>query len=601
MSTTALPARRPPLGRLVVYTLLLFAGWNHNLLGIPDRVFWSRAEPRTGYLGSDSHLVVRRLAHPELPAFYPLAGAAPDGGVVPYSSQVGLTGLGLAAVRDLTGASAASVAVAGGAAFAFLTALVVAAVLVTAQRWLGPPTGDVACVLAASTPVFLAFAPSLYWVPWLMLAPFAVVWCFFPRANTPARRALLFGAVGAAVLARALCGYEYITTVVLAPVAAAWFHQTRAGDSLPRRIGVAAGLVAVGLLGFAAAMALHAGQQAAVLGEDGIAVIRARAVGRTLGDPQAEVAVAGAAVVSTTSRLRFAVENFLAYFDQRAVSVAGGFGRVRVDVPLKWVVGAVLAFAAATALTRRRLPREATPLAGAGLLGLGAGVSWQVLAVNHMCVHRHLNLIVFAVPFLPLAYVTAGYALRLVIGEYFAGKFGAAVLAATAVVMGVNGVTDARRRTAEEAEQRAAEVAVAARLGGAIPTVGAELGGNVDTVRPARAVPAEVLLDYGLLDLTTAEPTDPGAVVLTGWALGDCRVTARPTTRVVVACGGSVIPCPVLRFRRPDIESMIGRPVPGTGFVAVVPSAAAARGAPVRVFVVSSAGPERMAEIVVQP
>ncbi len=589
---------RPVGVRFVVYSLLLFASWNHNLLGIPDGVYWSRSEPRIGYLGSESHLVVCRLAHLDLHPFYPLAGQTPDGGFVPYPSQVGLTGIGLSTAKSLTGAPASLFAELAGALFALLTASVVGAVLATAHRWLGPPTGDVACTILASVPVFLPFATSLYWVPWLLLAPFAVVWFFYPWANTPRRRALVVGGVGLAVLAKSLCGYEYITAVILAPVAAAWFHQHRAAESMFRRVRVAGVLIGVGLLGFALAMALHVGQQGVVLGQDGIEVIRNRAVTRTTGNPEGEARLGG--TWEGESRMSFAIKCFLEYFDQRAVSVAGGFGRVRKDIPLKGVIAGAVVFALATALARRRWPREAGALGGAVILGLGASVSWQVLAVNHMCVHLHLNLIVFCVPFLLLASIAAGYMVRLTVGLNLGNCCGRILLVVVATVMAVNGWTDFRRRVAESADQAAAEAAVAARLGEPIPGPGDGLGGAVDSIKVAVAVPPTLLIEYGLIDPTTGNPVDPGALVVTGWALGDTRITASPTTRVVVACGNAVVSCRVLRFRRPDIEQLLNRPVAGTGYVAVIPSSALRPGEPVRVFVVPTADPTRAAELVVK-
>src|SRR5262249_56654974 len=99
----------------------------------------------------------------------------------------------------------------------------------------------------------------------------------------PRLKLALLAGVGLLVALKALAGYEYITTVILAPVAAAWFHQHRAGEPLRKRLAFAAGLVSVGLAGFAAALVLHVAQVRAVLNEDGVAVIRERAVTRTAG------------------------------------------------------------------------------------------------------------------------------------------------------------------------------------------------------------------------------------------------------------------------------------------------------------------------------
>ncbi|HXD86766.1 MAG TPA: hypothetical protein VN641_09740 [Urbifossiella sp.] len=590
------------LVRLLAYALLLFGSWNYNLLGIPDGMFWSRTEPRCGYLGSESNLVVCRLARAkEVSAAYPLAGATPEGNFVPYPSQVGLTGIGLAAIQNATGIRGATLCQTAAAGFALLTALVVAAILAAAQHWLGAPSGDIACVLAASTPIFLPFAPSLYWAPWLLLAPFALVWCFYPKAETSVRKAMLFAAVGVAAMAKALCGYEYITAVIAAPVAAAWFHQHSLQQPWTLRAKWAFGLVSVGLLGFAAAMALHVVQQERVLGQDGIAVIRNRAIARTASDPQAEAALAGGSGAMGPSRLAFAASCFWEYFDQRAVSVAGGFGRWQKDVPLKGICLAALAFAITAVLAHRRIPREAVALAGAVVLGFAASVSWQILAVNHMCVHRHLNMIVFTVPLLPLAYLAIGYALRTVIGPTLGQRLGPVPLGLIAIVMTVNGFTDGIQRDHESREQSAAEAAILQRLGEPVPAPHGGLGGAVDRVRLENAIPDSLLTEYGLLDLHTARPSDPTATVIEGWALGGFKTTARPTTRIAIVQGTAILPCQVLRFRRPDIERPIGTALPGSGFVAVIPSTSLNPAERLRVFIVSTTDGKQIVELAVKP
>src|SRR5438874_855580 len=119
--------------RWAVYTAILFASWNFNLLGLPDPDRFDRCRWRSGFLGCEANL-----------------------------------------------------------------------------------------------PVLLPFAPSLYLGTVLHLAPFALAWCLYPRAATPRQQTRLVLGVGVLVGVKALCGYEYVTTVALAPLAAAWFHQHRA-------------------------------------------------------------------------------------------------------------------------------------------------------------------------------------------------------------------------------------------------------------------------------------------------------------------------------------------------------------------------------------
>ncbi|QDU19136.1 hypothetical protein [Urbifossiella limnaea] len=559
--------------RLGVYAALLYVSWNHNLLGLPDRIGWSRDGVRAGALGSEANLVAARVARPDLPALHPLILVGPGDHWQPYTSQVGLTGIVVAAVP----LPPEWVVPAAAAAMALAAAAVVAAVLVGGQRWLGPPAGDIGCALAAASPAFLPVAPSLYWALGLMLLPFALVWCLAPRAAGRGRCALLAAAVALAVLAKCLCGYEYVTTVVLAPVAAAWFHLHRAAAPLGRRVATAVVVTVAGLAGFAGALGLHVAQHQFVMGTDGVAAIRDRATARTVADPTAEAGASG-------SRVRVAARCFWGFFEQPAVSVAGGFGRVRADVPLKWVAGAALALAAAAGLARARLPRAAVGLAGAVVLGLAAGVSWQVLAVNHMCVHDHLNRVVFVVPFLPLAFLAVGTAVGLL-----ARWAGPAALVLVGVTMAVNLATAPGRAADDDADQRAAEAAVADVLKAPRPA-DARVSGVVDSALPAGAVPTSNLADFGWLDLRTGAAADPGALVVQGWVAGGPLRATRPATRVVAVVGDRVVPCDQLRFRRRDVEAALGRPVPGAGYVVRVPAAALATGGALRLFGVGPDG-----------
>jgi hypothetical protein len=566
-----------------VYTALLFASWYSNALGLPEvehTFAWMRCAPRTGYIGSDSSLVITRLARTDVPALHPLFVQTVWRSHEPYRSQFGLAGVVLAPIGAATGADAACFA----AAFALLTAAVVAGVFAAAHRQLGPPTGDVACALAALAPVFLPFAASLYWALFLMLLPFALAWWLYPRAHTRRRKAALLAAVGAAVMLKGLCGYEFITAVVLGPLAAAWFHQHRGAEPLRRRAAFAAGLLAAGVVGFAAAMALHVAQAWAVLGEDGIAAIRDRAVRRTAGSVEAHETRAG--ISAGAADLATAARCFLGYFGHRAISPPAAARALRRDVPLVAVVVAAGAFAVAAAVGRRRLPRDAGALAGAVVLALASGVSWPALAVNHMCTHPQLDGLVYALPFLPVAFLAAGYTLRLAGGS----RLGPVVLALVAGAGVANVAGRERSEAAARAAQERAEATVAARLADPAPAFGSD-GGSVDSYRPIDELHDRTLLELGLLDVSAARPKDPGSVLVEGWAGG----------RVVVAVGRSVVPCPVTRWRRPDIDGLIGKPTPGIGFRVVVPSAALAGGGRPRVFVVSEVDPTRVTELAVPP
>jgi hypothetical protein len=608
--TSGMPTESPRgwVRRFVVYTIVLFASWNFNLLALPSDMVMGNQKPRARYLGAESDLVLHRVAlppetHPLHPMLYQVQ--PPHGVMRVYRSQFGIQAVALAAVKNRTGIGNKTFITLAAAAFALLAAVTLAAVFAAAHRWLGPPVGDVACALGAATSILVVFAPSLYWAPFLMLGPFALAWCLYPSAATPLRKVALLAAVGGAVGLKALAGYEYITVVILAPVAAAWFHQHRAGASLLRRFGAAAGLVSVGLMGFAAALALHVAQIRAVFHEDGVAAIRERATMRTSGPLGVEGPRDRRPGESEAS---FATRCFLMYFDKRAVCLPAVFRHPREDVSLRWVTLGVLGFAALAWAGRRRLTRDDGALAGAALIGLVAGASWQMAAINHMCVHRHMGTIMYAVSFLPVAYVLAGYAVKLAAERAGASRWvGPALLTAVVGLMGFNAVDAVWERKLERTDQAAADAAVTARLatGGTFGHPSAT--GCWDATQRVTEFSDYYLADAGLLGTgaSVGVASDPGGLILHGWAIGDWGETPlpdgwafdRPTGRVVVVCGGEVVKCKVSRFNRPDVDLFAQKGEPLCGFRIVVPSTGLRPGAPVRLFVVSEVDPTRITEV----
>jgi hypothetical protein len=596
-------------GRFVFYVVILFASWYFNLLVLPSDGTFNRPGVRTGHLGFESSLVLSRLARQDLGPFhclqYPGGGECAD-----YTSQFGLAGVVLGAIKTQVEMDGVLFALLAGAATALLTATMAGAVFAGAQRWLGPPVGDLACFLAAFSGVLLPFATSLYWAPFLLLMPFTIVWCLYPLCRTPGRKAVLFTLVGLAVLTKSLCGYEYITTVVLAPLPAAWFHQHRLGEGLRRRFLTACVLVVVGLLGFGSAMALHIVQLRAITGGDGIEVIRGRARARIKGKLGAEGLQDRR---PTDTNFTYARRCFLEYFDKRVLVTPEAFGRLRADVTLRWVTFGVGLFAVFCVLGRRKLPRGEVALAGAAVLGLATSASWQVMAINHMCVHRHLNLQIFSAPFLPLAFVVAGCLVRPIAERAgLAGKIGPAALAGVAALMLTNGVqamNDAgRERQRTEMEQLAAENRVVQRLASA-PTCAEPhtFGGHAECTPLNRFNHHHLLVETGLFDSCSylGGASDPNRMGVYGWisgVWGGAKLPAdwpldRPTARLVLLSGGKPVPTEVVHVNLPDFERMFGQSHPGAGYVATFSRRAVQPGQPIRVFVVSAIDPNCITEL----
>ena len=209
---------RPTACRLVIYTTVLFASFHANALGIRSGLLWYQTEPRSGYQGMDAALVLTRLriaeegGHP----FHPLAFEDALDHAQPYVSQFGLQGVALSGLMRQLGAAPSTFARAAAAGCALLTALTLAMFLAAVSRDLTPTTADIATALTAAAPVFVQFAPSLYWATFLLLAPLTVAWVLYPWATGGRRRKVAFLALlGFLAGLKALCGYEYITTTIL--------------------------------------------------------------------------------------------------------------------------------------------------------------------------------------------------------------------------------------------------------------------------------------------------------------------------------------------------------------------------------------------------
>jgi hypothetical protein len=329
-----------------------------------------------------------------------------------YTSQFGLHGMVMAAISpglSLYGA------------MRLLTAMLLAAVIATAviavwRTWGGRVAGIFLALVACSW-WLNAFGPSTYWQLWTLLLPTLAPLLIWPRLGSGRRKWILGGALVAGLITlKALCGYEFITTVIMGSVAAVAFHEFRGRIDL--RLLLRLGLVAgAGVIGFVVAIGLHATQLFARYGD--ASVIASRAGDRTFSPFDMEGVVEWVRLYAAGDDwFRWMVEGdgaagvwgyrMTQYLRDSALSVPSrpeiGVGPTYA-VPI-WVfvlVFAVIAWRAyrgkgADVDLQRRLS-----LAG-GLALLGA-LSWLVLGFGHMVRHPHIDAIVYYLPFLPLVFL----------------------------------------------------------------------------------------------------------------------------------------------------------------------------------------------------
>ena len=130
-------------------------------------------------------------------------------------------------------------------------------------------------VPVAFEPMFTALAPNLYWAVGLWFVPMAIA-MDIAGAESRKRRWWLIVATGAAVFAKSLCGYEFVTTVIVAAMIGCLLN-TRDDRGYPFQNIIDMVWVALaGVTGFVLAILVHGAKL-------GFAVILDRAIDRTSG------------------------------------------------------------------------------------------------------------------------------------------------------------------------------------------------------------------------------------------------------------------------------------------------------------------------------
>lgn len=366
-------------------------------------------------LDSDG-LVQKALQDPHHPLFGTLL--LPDG--EPYLSQFGLQGMVMAWLSpgdQLYGAFRI--------ATALLTAAVLAAAVVACWRAWGGRAAAVLLLFLTTSWWLNAFGLSTYWQLWTMLLPTLLPMLIWPKLGAGRRKWLRGGAlIAALVFLKCLCGYEFISTMLLAVAAGVAFHEFRGRFDLKfLRTVVGAGLA--GLVGFLGALAVHIAQLVVMFGSADH--IWERVTARTF-EPQDTAPVLallrswnepvwGWLVADSDNPFRLWLLQAINYLISPAVELPdrpfAGFGPVRYfgfgpspyAFPV-WVFIVIWALLAVQAFRGRQadaaIQRRLAVAAGLGLLGAW---SWLVLAYGHMVFHLHIDTIVFYLPFLPLVYV----------------------------------------------------------------------------------------------------------------------------------------------------------------------------------------------------
>jgi hypothetical protein len=355
-----------------------------------DGIFSQRAELGMNFLEKDPPEVrgnypdqIKYFEHPEL--------IKTDGaGWAVYPSQFGLQGIVLALIDSIDPLPRRYRI----GFYHFLSALMCAA----AFMWVAYKIRDRFGFAAATgfvvpvmfEPMFTALAPNLYWAVGLWFVPMAIA-MDIAGAESRRRKWWLIAATGAAVFAKSLCGYEFITTVIVAAMIGCLLNTRN--DPFPNIIDMV-WVAASGIIGFALAILVHGAKL-------GFAIILDRAIDRTtaVGTTLQDGLIMGQfASVASVIRLYLGandytqIRSFGLVFGLLAAIAVTAF----LDRQFSWFLG--------EDHTRLRA------LAFAFVASFAAPMSWFILAKAHSFAHPPIDFILWYVPTLPVGGAMAGLA-----------------------------------------------------------------------------------------------------------------------------------------------------------------------------------------------
>lgn len=260
------------------------------------------------------------------------------------------------------------------------------------------------CALTLFSPWVTRSAQNLYWVMWLFLLPVAVsAWLcrFFEERRMPWQAAL---AMGLCLLARFLCGFEFVSTVLIAMEIPVVYYAAKHWSDRKKWLRPAFMFGVAGIAAFVLALAAWFGQTVVAYGGDvGAAVnemlipivartgVGVNALG-TAQDIQDILALPLGEVLRTYWQIDYVFGPFsmrgltMLYALLSAATIAACIGRKKTEA----------------------LRTNITMLCTVCVSFL-APLSWFVLARGHAGGHFHVDYILWLMPVLPLLLAHVGY------------------------------------------------------------------------------------------------------------------------------------------------------------------------------------------------
>lgn len=257
------------------------------------------------------------------------------------------------------------------------------------------------------SPWVVNFANNLYWVEFTWFLPMAAgLWCSLHR-KVRRWRMISYLLMFLAVMIKCLCGYEYVTSVMLGGILFLLADLVEALRERNRQLirsvfltilfmGIAA------LLGFAAAMCLHAPLKSGGSVLTGLRmIVEQDALRRTYGadlNQYDNLPYFGQYALTAS-----AWETLCKYFHFKTEIIAGVDGSLFPLLVLA-SLGCLLLRRRKQVVTRELCTDDSRVLPALYCISFITSVSWFVLAKSHSCVHTHMNYVLWYFGFVQVCF-----------------------------------------------------------------------------------------------------------------------------------------------------------------------------------------------------
>ena len=346
--------------------------------------------------------------------YFRLGGFMTKDGLNPYLSQVGLQGIifNIFAPEDI--AKLGDYFLFARSIIGFIFAFLLGIFLVKSQLEFGLESALISLCLICISSWIIAFSKNLYWLIFIHFFPFILTWCFYDKFVSRNRFNLYLLFIGFVMAIKSLCGYEYLSNIVLSPIVAIVYYEIKWKTPIRQILVKSLSVFVVGCAGFVIAVLIHLGQLYLYAGswKRAIEIIGQVANARTL-DGFLDSSIKQDSIKVINPVLDKFKNKGLDFDNQPILRWLIGFGYAHYLQLIKrhWFLGIkniyFISFSAIVSLLYVKSGSSKIKAVSVSLMvSIVISLSWGILASPHHLVHTHMNSITYHLPLYLWAFVT---------------------------------------------------------------------------------------------------------------------------------------------------------------------------------------------------